>query len=156
MKKILLFTLLCLVIGGTANAKVTKTTKAKPKTEKVNAYKVEQANKAFVGQTPIAVSSSINDNTVIEIKENGYLMFVDDVAKKRYYVSRPCKTALKNLVTEVKKPKSVAKSFLESMMTKSKRNDYSSSGNVERKPTPVIIKNVELDDNGEMKVYMIE
>ncbi|MBR0388493.1 MAG: hypothetical protein IJK37_00050, partial [Prevotella sp.] len=71
-------------------------------------------------------------------------------------VSRPCKAALKNLVAEVKKPKSVAKSFLESIMTKSKRHDYSSSGNVERKPTPVIIRNVELDDNGEMKVYMIE
>lgn len=144
------------MIGGTASAKVTKTTKAKPKAEKVTAYEVEKANKAFVGQTPIAVSSSINDNTVIEIKENGYLMFVDNVAKKRYYVSRPCKASLKNLVAEVKKPKSVAKSFLESMMTKSKRHDYSSSGNVERKPTPVIIRNVELDDNGEMKVYMIE
>lgn len=158
MKKILFFALLCLVIGVTANAKVTKSTKAKPNAAKtqVSTYKVEQVNKVFMGENPISIGSSINGNTMVEIKEKGYMMFVDNVAKKRYYVSRPCKAMIKNLVTEVKKPKSVAKSFLESVMTKNKNADYSSSGNVERKPTPVWIENVEVNDKGEMKVYMIE
>lgn len=153
MKKILLFTLLCVVIGFTAGAKVTK---AKPKVAKVKTYKVEQVNKVYVDDNLVAMGSSINGNTVIEIKSNGYLMFVDNDAKKRYYVSRVCKSMLKDLVSEVKKPKSVAKSFLESVMTKNKRADYSSAGNVERKPTPVFIKDVEVNDKNEMQVYMIE
>ncbi|MBR5118443.1 MAG: hypothetical protein IK100_07345 [Muribaculaceae bacterium] len=147
MKKILLFIVFCLVIGVTASAKPNKSA---PTT-----YKVEKAFNVYQGGSEIKVGSTISPATVVEIKGNGYLMFVDNNAKKRYYVSRKCKSTVKSLVVEVKKPKSVSKIYLEQMMTDSKRYEYSSAGNVERVPTPETI-NVETDANGDIEVYMID
>lgn len=154
MKKFLFFTLLCLVIGLAANAKVSKT-KANKASKAQISYKVEKAYQVFQGDNSVTPGDVINASTVVEIKDNGYLLFVDNTAKKRYYVSRTCKAKMQDITSEAKKPKSVSKSMLESMMTKSKKYGYSSSGNVERKPTLEYI-DVETDENGDIKVYMIE
>ena len=151
MKKILVFTVLCLVIGVSASAKAPKS-----KTPKTKTYKVEKTFEVYTGNSKVESGATITANSVIEIKANGYLMFVDNSGKKRYYVNRSCKSKVKDLIAQVKNPKSVSKSFLEEMMTKSQRFQYSSAGNVERKPTPIIINGVETDENGEIKVYMIE
>lgn len=159
MKKLLLFTLVCLVIGVSAEAKVNKKDPkpaTKAKTTKVATYKVEKAQSAFSNGNDLTQGDEINGNSVVEIMENGFLMFVDNVAKKRYYVSRACKAKVKDLVAMVKKPKSISKAFLENMMTMSQKYAYSSVGNVERDRVPVSLDNVETDEKGEIKVYMIE
>ena len=155
MKKFLLFILMCLVIGASASAKVNKGKVVKTKRAQVT-YKVENVNEVYLGTDRVTYGSTLNGNSVVEIRDNGYLMFVDNTAKKRYYVGRKCKARLQDLVNEVKKPKPINKGFLEYMMTQKNNTDYGSAGNVLRKPIPVYIDGVEEDKDGNIQVFMIE
>lgn len=160
MKKILLFTLMCLVISVSADAKVIKrkTVKStKTKTTKVISYDVENVRKVFVNDNLIHGGDVINDNSIVDIKDGGYLMFVDNTSKKRYCVTRVIKSKVKDLVTMVKKPKSISKAFLADMMLSRHKDEYSSAGNVERQTTmPIVLYQIETDENDEAKVYIIE
>lgn len=158
MKKTLLLIVMCLLVGATAGAK----TKAKPKAVKTQTYTVEKAHNVYDNGIKVSVEQTLTDKSQIEITENGYLMIVNQKAKKRYYISKPIKSTVKNLVALVKAPKSVSKAYLESMMTNRQnrsRDTYSSAGYVTMRPGPgedVYLENVEADKNGEIKVYMIE
>lgn len=153
MKKVLLLIILCLMVGVPANAKKVKRTKAKANTTAT--YKVEKAYEVYCNGEKVLEGSELSGNSNIEVKSNGYLMIVNTSAKKRYYISKAMTAKVADVVKEVTKPKSVSKGYLESLINK-KRNDRSNSyGNVERKPVDVTIDGVEVDKNGEMKVYMI-
>lgn len=156
MKKVLLLIILCLMVGVPANAKKVKRTKAKANTTAT--YKVEKAYEVYCNDDRVLEGSELKGNSTIEVKSNGYLMIVNTTAKKRYYISKAIKAKVVDVVKEVTKPKSVSKTYLESLMTdkSNKRERSNSYGNVERKPVPVIINGVETDEKGEMKVYMIE
>lgn len=151
MKKFLVFIVLCLVIGVSANAKAPKSKSPKAKT-----YKVEKTFEVYIDNSKVETGATLTGNSVVEIKENGYLMFVDNTGKKRYYLKRSCKSKIKDLIAQVKKPKSVTRSFLEEMMSMSERSAYSSAGNIERRPNIIHLNDLEVDENGEIKVYMIE
>lgn len=156
MKKVLLLIILCLIVGVPTEAKKVKRTKAKAKTTAT--YMVEKAFEVYCNDDKVSEGSELKDNSTIEVKSNGYLMIVNTKAKKRYYISKAIKAKVVDVVKEVTKPKSVSKTYLESLMTEKsyKRERSNSYGNVERKPVPVIINGVETDEKGEMKVYMIE
>lgn len=153
MKKVLLLIILCLIVGVPTDAKKVKNTK---KNNTTATYKVEKAYEVYSNGDKVMEGSELSGNSNIEVKSNGYLMIVNTSAKKRYYISKAMKAKVADVVKEVTKPKSVSKGYLESLINK-KRNDRSNSyGNVERKPVFITIDGVEVDKNGEMKVYMIE
>lgn len=153
MKKVLLLIILCLIVGVPTDAKKVKNTK---KNHTTATYKVEKAYEVYSNGDKVMEGSELSGNSNIEVKSNGYLMIVNTSAKKRYYISKAMKAKVADVVKEVTKPKSVSKGYLESLINK-KRNDRSNSyGNVERKPVFITIDGVEVDKNGEMKVYMIE
>lgn len=153
MKKVLLLIILCLIVGVPTDAKKVKNTK---KTNTTATYKVEKAYEVYSNGDKVMEGSELSGNSNIEVKSNGYLMIVNTSAKKRYYISKAMTAKVADVVKEVTKPKSVSKGYLESLINK-KRNDRSNSyGNVERKPVFITIDGVEVDKNGEMKVYMIE
>ncbi len=153
MKKVLLLIILCLIVGVPTDAKKVKNTK---KANTIATYKVEKAYEVYSNGDKVMEGSELSGNSNIEVKSNGYLMIVNTSAKKRYYISKAMKAKVADVVKEVTKPKSVSKGYLESLINK-KRNDRSNSyGNVERKPVFITIDGVEVDKNGEMKVYMIE
>lgn len=153
MKKVLLLIILCLIVGVPTDAKKVKNTK---KANTTATYKVEKAYEVYSNGDKVMEGSELSGNSNIEVKSNGYLMIVNTSAKKRYYISKAMKAKVADVVKEVTKPKSVSKGYLESLINK-KRNDRSNSyGNVERKPVFITIDGVEVDKNGEMKVYMIE
>ena len=154
MKKTLLFIILCLLVGVTASAKV----KPKPKAAAAT-YTVEKAHNVYSNGAEVTELSTLTDKSVIEIENNGYIMFVNQKAKKRYYISKPQKGTVKNLIAIVKAPKAVSKYYLESMMSEKQsrsRDTYSSAGYVTMRPPAVYLDNVEADKNGDIKVYMIE
>jgi hypothetical protein len=153
MKKVLLLIILCLIVGVPTDAKKVKKTKNANTTA---TYKVEKAYEVYSNGDKVLEGSELSGNSNIEVKSNGYLMIVNTSAKKRYYISKAMTAKVADVVKEVTKPKSVSKGYLESLINK-KRNDRSNSyGNVERKPVFITIDGVEVDKNGEMKVYMIE
>ncbi len=153
MKKVLLLIILCLIVGVPTDAKKVKNTK---KANTTATYKVEKAYEVYSNGDKVMEGSELSGNSNIEVKSNGYLMIVNTSAKKRYYISKVMTAKVADVVKEVTKPKSVSKGYLESLINK-KRNDRSNSyGNVERKPVFITIDGVEVDKNGEMKVYMIE
>lgn len=153
MKKVLLLIILCLIVGLPTDAQKVKKTK---KANTTTTYKVEKAYEVYCNGDRVPEGSELKGNSTIEVKSNGYLMIVNTNAKKRYYISKAIKAKVEDVVKEATKPKSVSKVYLESLINK-KRNDRSNSyGNVERKPVYISIDGVEVDKNGEMKVYMIE
>lgn len=155
MKKVLLLIILCLIVGVPTDAKKVRKTK---KASTTATYKVEKAFEVYCNGDKVLEGSELSGNSTIEVKNNGYLMIVNTSAKKRYYISKAMKAKVADVVKEVTKPKSVSKTYLESLMTEKsyKRERSNSYGNVERKPVPVIINGVETDEKGEMKVYIIE
>ena len=144
MKKTLLFIILCLLVGVTASAKV----KPKPKAAAAT-YTVEKAHNVHSNGAEVTEQSTLTDKSVIEIENNGYIMFVNQKAKKRYYISKPQKGTVKNLIAIVKAP------MMSEKQSRS-RDTYSSAGYVTMRPPAVYLDNVEADKNGDIKVYMIE
>lgn len=160
MKKFLFFVTFSLLLAFFAGAK---------------SYKVEKAFMVSLNGKAVAPGAVINDDNIIIIEGGGYVMFVDQKGKKRYYVSRSGSSTVEDLVKMTKKPKKVAKAYLENLMTKKQASAYSSMGSVERVTTgdgenqhkrikvpvtseiePVIIENAEGDKKGNIKVYIVK
>lgn len=100
---------------------------------KAQSFQVEKAFKAQANGKTITVGQSINENTTIKIDDNGYLLFVDNKNKKRYYINTSCKTKVKKLIGKAKAPMQVTMSYLESLFIQNQNNDrYSSAGSVNR------------------------
>lgn len=159
MKKILLFIVLCLLIGSTAGAKTKGRTKGKVKAN--TTYMVENAYQVCSNGKDVEKGATLSPNSRIEIKDCGFIMFVDQKAKKRYYVSKPQKGKVKDIVKDIKEPKSVSKAYLESIMGDNCRRYQKingAKGSVEGKPATVNIDidYNEFDENGEIKVYILE
>ena len=153
MKKCLIF-LMIVVLALGASAKKVK--KGKPAAA---TYLVEKVFNVTAGGNAVTLGQTLTASTVVTINDNGYLMIVDNAKKRRYFVTKKCSLKVKELVAATAKPKNVSKYYLEEMMTGIKRSDsakYGSSGMVERKPAIEVITGVETDDEGNLKVYIIE
>ena len=96
-------------------------------------YQVEKAFKVKVGEKKATVGMSLTEKDIINIDNNGYLIFVDVKSKKRYYVNQPCRSKVANLVKKAQSPMKVTKSFLDAMLTSPRTNtDYASAGSIYR------------------------
>ena len=159
MKKTLLFIVLCLLIGATAGAKTKGRTKGKAKAN--TTYMVEKAFQVCSNGKALSEGATLSPNSRIEIKDCGFLMFVDQKAMKRYYVSKSQKGKVKDIVKDIKEPKSVSRAYLESIMGdnyRRYRKTNGAKGSVEGRPGTIIIDidDKEFDENGEIKVYILE
>lgn len=96
-------------------------------------YQVEKAFKVKVGDKKATIGMSLTEKDIINVDNNGYLIFVDVKSKKRYYVNHPCRSKVANLVKKAQSPMKVTKSFLDAILTAPRTNtDYASAGSIYR------------------------
>ena len=96
-------------------------------------YQVEKAFKVKVGDKKATIGMSLTEKDIINVDNNGYLIFVDVKSKNRYYVNQPCRSRVSNLVKKAQSPMTVTKSFLDTILTSPRTNtDYASAGSIYR------------------------
>ena len=94
---------------------------------------IEKASRAKANGKTITVGQVIDKNTTIKIEDNGFLMFVDNLNNKRYYINTSCNRKVQKLIKKSKAPIKVTKNYLESLFTQNQdRDKYSSAGSVNR------------------------
>ena len=108
-------------------------------------YQVEKAFKVKIDNKKITIGTTLGNNDIVEIDNNGYLLIVDQKSKKRYYINYPCRSKLSNLIKKAKSPMKVTKSFLETVLTKRSNTDYASAGNVYRGDNEELLESMNSD-----------
>ena len=95
-------------------------------------FQVERAYKALADGKEITAGQTIDENTTIKIDDDGYILFVDNENKKRYFVNTSCHLTVKKLIGKAKSPMQVTMNYLESLFTKEQNDKYTSAASVNR------------------------
>ena len=98
----------------------------------VQTFQVEKAYKAKADGKEMSAGQTIDENTIVKIDDGGYLLFVDNENKKRYFINTSCYLKVKKLVGKAKAPTQVTMSYLESLFKKEQNDKYTSAGSVNR------------------------
>ena len=96
-------------------------------------FQVEKAYKVKVADKKVTAGMSLNENDIINIDNNGYLLIVDVPTKNRYYINFSCRSKVANLIKKGKNPMTVTTTFIDKFFSSPRRNtDYASAGNIIR------------------------
>ena len=95
-------------------------------------FQVERTYKAQADGKAITAGQTIDENTTIKIDDDGFLLFVDNENKKRYYINTSCHLTVKKLIGKAKAPMQVTMSYLESLFTQEQTDKYTSAASVNR------------------------